>query len=104
MRLQKTLKGEDMKRAVILAAATAVTALASSIAQAHTDIGVYLGVPGPVIVAPPPVVYQAPPVVYSPAPAMYGYPYEGEYREHREWRDEGWHRREHHHHHDHGDD
>lgn len=69
-----------MKRSSILSAFGIVVASASSAASAHVDVGVYLGVPGPMYVAPPPVmyapppvVYQAPPVVYAPGGYAYGY-------------------------------
>jgi hypothetical protein len=80
---------------------------ASTAALAHADIGVYLGVPGPVYAAPP-VVYEAPPpVVYAAPPAavyeaqpVYGYGY-GYRDDDRRWHDHGRHRGWHHHH---GDD
>ncbi|NPT54367.1 hypothetical protein [Paraburkholderia elongata] len=91
-----------MKRATLFLAVGISAACASSAAFAHADIGVFLGVPGPVYVAPPPVVYEAPPVVYAPAPVYgYGYRYEGDYDE-RRWHDHGRHRGWEHHHH--GDD
>lgn len=40
----------------------------------------------------PPVVYQEPPVVYAQAPDAYGHGYEGEYRDRRQWHDNGWHK------------
>jgi hypothetical protein len=40
----------------------------------------------------PSVVYQEPPVVYAQAPVAYGYGYEGEYRDHWQWHDNGWHK------------
>lgn len=93
-------------RTIILSAAAIAAACASLDAAAHTDVGVYLGIPGPYVEAPPPVVYEAPPVVYAPAPpVVYGYPYDrGEYWEHRRWHDEGEHRGWRHHHHGEGDD
>jgi hypothetical protein len=82
-----------MKRATLLLAVGLFVACASSTASAHADIGVFLGVPGPVYVAPPPVVYEPPRVVYAPAPAYgYGYRYEGDYRYERRWHDHGHHR------------
>lgn len=45
-----------MKRATLFLAVGLSAACASSAALAHADIGVFLGVPGPVYVAPPPVV------------------------------------------------
>ena len=64
-----------MKRVTLFLAAGLCVACASSAALAHAEIGVFVGVPGPVYVAPPPVVYEAPPPeVYAPAP-VYGYGY-----------------------------
>jgi hypothetical protein len=64
-----------MRRATLFLAVGISAACASSAALAHADIGVFLGVPGPVYAAPPRVVYEAPPpVVYAPAP-VYGYGY-----------------------------
>lgn len=80
-----------MRRALTLLALGMSAAFASNVAQAHTDVGVYFGVPGPVYVEPPPVVYQSPPVVYAPVPA-YGYGYQDEYWEERRWHDNGRHR------------
>lgn len=40
----------------------------------------------------PPVVYQEPPVMYAQAPDAYGHGYEGEYRDRRQWHDNGWHK------------
>ncbi|MFM0377854.1 hypothetical protein PQQ72_12680 [Paraburkholderia strydomiana] len=93
-----------MKRGTLFLAVGLSAACASSAALAHADIGVFLGVPGPVYVAPPPVVYEArPPVVYAPAPVYgYGYRYEGDYGDERRWHDHGRHRGWEHHHH--GDD
>lgn len=82
-----------MRRSALLLAVGFFVACASSAASAHVDVGVFLGVPGPVYVAPPPVVYEAPPVVYAPAPVYgYGYRYEGDYRDERRWHDHGRHR------------
>lgn len=50
-----------MKRTTLFLAVGTSAACASNAAFAHADVGVYLGVPGPVYVAPPPVVYEAPP-------------------------------------------
>lgn len=96
-----------MKNVTLFLAVGLSAACASGAALAHADIGVYLGVPGPVYVAPPPVVYEAPPVVYSPAPVYgYGYDnrYEGNYDDERRWHDHGRHREWEHHHHHHDDD
>ncbi|MFM0124521.1 hypothetical protein P0D73_37540 [Paraburkholderia sp. RL18-101-BIB-B] len=99
-----------MKRVLVLTALGVSLGCASSSALAHADIGVFLGVPGPVYAAPPsvvyqppPVVYQSPPVVYAPVPA-YGYGYQDEYREERRWHDNGRHRGWYKHHHDDDDD
>jgi hypothetical protein len=46
----------------------------------------------PVVYEGPPIVYQEPPVVYAQAPVAYGHEYEGEYRDHRQWHDNGWHK------------
>lgn len=83
-----------MKRIALFFAAGISAICASSAAFAHADIGVFLGVPGPMYVAPPPVVYEAPPpVVYAPAPVYgYGYGYRDDYRDERRWHDNGHHR------------
>jgi hypothetical protein len=102
-----------MKRITLFLTVGISAACASSAAFAHADIGIYLGVPGPVYAAPPPVMYEAPPppvvyeapppVVYAPAPVYgYGYRYEGDYGDERRWHDHGRHRGWEHHHH--GDD
>lgn len=46
----------------------------------------------PVVHEQSPVVYQEPPVVYAQAPVAYGRGYEGEYRDRRQWHDNGWHK------------
>lgn len=82
-----------MKRIVLSGALGIAAACLSASAFAHADIGVYLGVPGPVIEAPPPVYYEPPPpVVYQPAPAYYE-PYYGDYRYRRDWHEREWHDR-----------
>jgi len=93
-----------MRRATLFLAVGISATCASGAAFAHADIGVYLGVPGPVYVAPPPVVYEAPPpVVYAPAPVYgYGYRYDEDYGDGRRWHDHGRHRGWEHHRH--GDD
>lgn len=91
-----------MKRILIIAALGAAAAIASSAASAHVDVGVYLGVPAPVVVAPP--VYVAPepvyvaprPVYVAPQPVVYyGHDRWSDWRE-RRWEarhyDRGWHR------------
>ncbi|VWC37249.1 hypothetical protein BLA23254_06708 [Burkholderia lata] len=80
-----------MKRILLSSAVGIAAACLSASAFAHADIGVYFGVPGPVIEAPPPVYYTPPPVVYEPAPVYFG-PYYGEYRYRRYRHDNGWHR------------
>jgi len=73
-----------MKRILLSAALGVAGVCASAGAFAHTDVGVYFGVPGPVYEAPPPVYYG---------------PYYGDgYR--REWHDNGRHRGWRHHHRD----
>jgi len=94
-----------MKRLTVYFLAGLAGTCVSSAAFAHADIGVYLGVPGPVYAAPvyqeaPPVVYEAPPpVVYQAAPAYYGYGYRYDDDEHH-WHDHGHHRGWEHHHRD----
>lgn len=46
----------------------------------------------PVVYEGPPVVYQEPPVVYAQAPVAYGHRYEDDYRDRRQWHDNGWHK------------
>src|SRR5258706_16348853 len=111
-----------MKRAIssLLVAVTATCA--SATVSAHANVGVYLGIPGPIYGAPPPVIYQPyypppviyqsypppviyqsypPPVIYQAPPVVYGprwggygygYGYQGGDWGHRRWRDNGWHR------------
>jgi hypothetical protein len=81
---------------VILGAAILV---ASSVASAHVDVGIGIGIPGqvfvpaePAYVAPPQVVYAAPPVV------SYGYGddwRDREWHERQEWRERQWRHHEH---------
>lgn len=90
-----------MKRFLLISAVGIAVASVSASAFARADIGVYFGVPGPVIEAPPPVYYAPPPpVVYETAPVYYGGPYYDDYRYRRGWHDNGWHRGWRHHHHD----
>jgi len=96
-----------MRRAFLFLAAGISATCASGAAFAHADIGVFLGVPGPVYSAPPPtVVYEDPaPMVYAPAPVYdYRYRYEEAYRDERRWHDHGRHRGWEHHHHDDDDE
>ncbi|QBC33677.1 MULTISPECIES: hypothetical protein [Pandoraea] len=80
-----------MKRMLIVAALGAAAAVASSAASARTDIGVYLGLPMPVVEAPP--VYVAPQPVYVQPRPMYEAPspvvYYGRDRW-DDWRDRRW--------------
>ncbi|WP_321808596.1 hypothetical protein [Burkholderia sp. BCC1993] len=80
-----------MRRILLSCALGIAAACLSASAFARADVGVYFGVPGPVVEAPPPVYYVPPPVVYEPAPAYYA-PYYGEYRYRRYRHDNGWHR------------
>ncbi|BET12814.1 hypothetical protein THI4931_38560 [Pandoraea sputorum] len=94
---------DTMKRILIIAALGATAAVASTAASAHVDVGLYLGVPAPVVVAPQPVyvapepVYVAPrPVYRAPQPVVYyGRDRYDDWRE-RRWEerrhDRGWHR------------
>ncbi|ODP33853.1 hypothetical protein [Pandoraea sp. ISTKB] len=94
-----------MKRILIIAALGAAAAVASTAASAHVDVGLYLGVPAPVVAAPvyvaPQPVYVAPQPVYrAPQPVVYyGRDRWDDWRErrweHRRWEerhDRGWHR------------
>ncbi|MFK0377326.1 hypothetical protein [Pandoraea sp. NPDC090278] len=71
-----------MKRILIIAALGAAATVASTAASARVDVGLYLGMPAPVVVAPQPVVY-------------YGRDRYDDWRE-RRWEerrhDRGWHR------------
>jgi hypothetical protein len=51
-----------------------------------------------------PPVYQEPPVAYAQAPVAYDHGYEGEYRDRRQWHDNGWHKGWKHHQHEDDDD
>jgi hypothetical protein len=59
-----------MKRAITSLLLGIAAACACNAVLAHANVGVYLGVPGPVYAAPPPVVYQPypPPVDRRQAP------------------------------------
>jgi hypothetical protein len=48
----------------------------------------------------PPGVYQEPPVMYAQAPDAYGHGDEGEYRDRRQWHDNGLHKGWKHHQHE----
>jgi hypothetical protein len=75
---------------ILLGAVLGVAALAAStVASAHVDVALGLGVPG-VYAAPAPVYVAPPPVAY--APVAVGYRDDG-WRE-REWREHEWRRRE----------
>ncbi|MBN4667703.1 hypothetical protein HUS70_01765 [Pandoraea nosoerga] len=90
-----------MKRILVIAALGAAAALASGAASAHVDVGLYLGVPAPVVSAPPvyvapqPVYVQPRPVYVAPRPVVYyGRDRWDDWRE-RRWEDRhdrGWHR------------
>ncbi|MEZ0604250.1 hypothetical protein ACAX43_19120 [Paraburkholderia sp. IW21] len=74
--------------------------VASSIASAHVDVGIGIGIPGPVFVPARPVYVAPPPVVYAAPPAV-GYGYADDWRarewhERQEWRERQWHRHEEH--------
>src|ERR1700675_2900467 len=73
-----------MKHSVITLVIACTAAGMSSAASAGANVGIYLGVPGPVY-APPPVIYQAPPVVYQEPQVVYGPSYGYGYR----YRDDG---------------
>jgi len=97
-----------MKRLTFYFLAGLAGTCVSTAAFAHADIGVYLGVPGPVYAAPAPVyeeaptvVYEAPPPVYQAAPVYgYGYGYGYRYDDEHHWHDHGRHRGWEHHHRD----
>ena len=68
--------------------------VASSMASAHVDVGIGIGIPGPVFVPAQPVYEAPPPIVYAPAPvAAYGYA--DDWRERQEWRERQWRHHEH---------
>lgn len=74
--------------------------VASSVASAHVDVGIGIGVPGPVFVPAQPAYVVPPPVVYAPPPVV-GYGYADDWRarewhEHQEWRERQWRRHEEH--------
>jgi hypothetical protein len=111
-------RGEKMKLArVVPLVISALVLGASSAAMAQVNVGVNIGVPGPVYVAPapvyappPPPVYAAPPppVVYEPAP-VYGGPsiiigWHGDryWDGRRYWDHDDWYRHHHERDHDHG--
>lgn len=83
----------------LLATALAFGALvATSAAQARTDVAVSIGVPfgyvqpQPVYVQPRPVYVQPQPVYVQPQPVYYGYGYRDRDYHHRHWQGErrGW--------------
>ncbi|WP_341315574.1 hypothetical protein WN982_10235 [Paraburkholderia sp. IMGN_8] len=70
---------------------------ASSVALAHVDVGVNIGIPGAVyapepVYAPPPPVYVQPPPVVVVSPGWYGERY---YDGHRYWERREWEERHH---------
>jgi hypothetical protein len=90
-----------MNKKIVGAALGLAFLAASSIASAHVDIAVGVGIPVGVV-APPPA-YAAPPVAYGPAPVTVAYDGYGgyggygdwrarEWRERREWREHEWRR------------
>ncbi|WP_168788717.1 hypothetical protein [Paraburkholderia aromaticivorans] len=73
--------------------------VASSMASAHVDVGIGIGVPGPVFVPAQPVYEAPPPIIYAPARvAAYGYPddwRERDWHERQQWRERQWRHHEH---------
>ncbi|HVA12942.1 MAG TPA: hypothetical protein VNF99_06815 [Stellaceae bacterium] len=67
------LKGNLLRSALVLSAATGLAGAASTPAVARVVLGFGFGVPAPWYYAPPPVVYAPPPVVYA-APPVYPAP------------------------------
>lgn len=58
----------------------------SSMASAHVDVGISIGIPGPAVVPAQRVYVAPPPIVHAPAPAAaYGYA--------DDWRERDWHER-----------
>jgi hypothetical protein len=100
-----------MKQSLLTLVIACTAACGSGAALAHTDVGIYLGVPGPVYAPPPPVIYQPPPVIYQQPQVVYGPSYGYRYRdddwdrhrEHDNGRHRGWDNHDEHRHHDHDD-
>lgn len=75
--------------------------VASTVASAHVDVGIGIGIPGPVFVPAEPAYIAPPPVVYAPPPVVgYGYGYGDDWRarewhERQEWRERQWRHHEH---------
>jgi hypothetical protein len=85
-----------MNRKIVGAALGLAVLAASSVASAHVNVAVGLGIPVAVY-APPPPVYVAPPVVYEAAPVAVAYGGDDDWRarqwrERREWREREWRR------------
>jgi hypothetical protein len=70
-----------MKHSLLTLIIAGTAAIGSGAASAHTDVGIYLGVPGPIYAPPPPVIYQAPAVVYQQPQVVYGPSYGYGYRD-----------------------
>jgi hypothetical protein len=86
-----------MNRKIIGAALGLAILGASSVASAHVDVAVGVGMPVAIIQAPPPPVQVVRPVVYGPAPVAAGYRDDDDWRarrwrERREWREHEWRR------------
>ena len=91
-----------MQKALPICLLAAGVALTSGLAEAHVDVGIGIGLPGPAFVVPPPPVYYAPPpVYYEPAPVYVKPPpvvvapgYYDDWRvrawEEQQWRERRW--------------
>ncbi|MFM0208971.1 hypothetical protein PQQ96_16325 [Paraburkholderia sediminicola] len=79
-----------MNKKIVGAALGLAFLAASSVASAHVDVAVGIGIPVGVY-APPPPVYLARPVVYGPAPVAVAYGGYNGWRG-REWREQEWRR------------
>lgn len=88
-----------MRKNLISAIVGGAILVASSMASAHVDVGIGIGIPGPVFIPAQPVYEAPPPIVYAPAPvAAYGYPEdwrERDWHERQEWRERQWRHHEH---------
>ncbi|MDF3833269.1 hypothetical protein P3W85_09965 [Cupriavidus basilensis] len=95
-----------MRRVLAICALAAGAAVTPGIVEARVDVGIGIGIPGPVFVAPPPPVYYEPPPVYyepvpvyvEPQPVIVAPGYYGDWRarawQERQWRERRWHERE----------
>lgn len=84
-----------MKKTILGIALGAAALLASTVASAHVDLAVGIGIPGVVYAPEPEYVAPPPPVAYAPPPpAVIAYGDDDDWRA-RRWREHEWREHEH---------